>query len=101
MVDGATDTDLPVNQLRNRIRGLELALKRRSQELRTIQSRVCVNDLEMIARVCAGLDSEIDLSEGDWQDWDESTQLTSSAVRGEMGRIWKRAGERLDRFHPD
>jgi hypothetical protein len=73
-------------RLRARVAALEAALERRSRELRLIQKHVCVQDLVLISRACAGLP----LAKGAYDPrlWRETTDVTEADIQETLEDLW-------------
>lgn len=83
-----TQAATQVARLEARVAALEAALEARSRELRLIQRHCCPRDLDLIARVRAGLPPlkgyvySPDL-------WRETTELTPAEVEPVLEDLWR------------
>ncbi len=88
--NGATHgpSDRELARLRARVRALEAALESRSRELRLIQKHCCPRDLNLIARIRAGLPplTRFAFEPGLWR---ETTELTPAEVEPVMRELWR------------
>ena len=85
-------TDRPVEEkvarLEARVAALEAALEARSRELRQIQKHCCPQDLDLIARIRAGLPpvSRYAYEPGSWR---ETNELVPAEVEPVMQDLWR------------
>jgi hypothetical protein len=80
-------TAITVARLESRIAALEMALERRSRELRAIQEHVCKRDLVLIGRIQAGL-PPLPPASCDPLFWRETTDMTAADVDVVLPALW-------------